>query len=104
MMLTPAENTLTVAAQAGMNRRGNESYSALVWRRLRRSVSGMVGLSLVLLILLTAIFAEFFAPLDPYRTETAFARPDTISFLNADGSFSIRPGSTRSSNRTSWTP
>jgi peptide/nickel transport system permease protein len=90
-MLTPAENTLPVAAQVAANRRGNESYTALVWRRLRRSVAGMVGLSLVLLIFLTSIFAEFFAPLDPYRSETAFARPDTISFLDADGSFSIRP-------------
>jgi peptide/nickel transport system permease protein len=73
------------------HRRGAESYGALVWRRLRRSVGGMIGLSLVALICATAIVAEFVAPVDPYRAETGFSRPDSISFLNADGSFSLRP-------------
>ena len=72
------------------SRRGNESYSALVWRRLRRSVGGMIGLALVALILLIAIFAEFFSPITP-TDETAFSRPDTITFFDADGSFSFRP-------------
>ncbi len=90
-MLTPAENTLQAAPKTGARRPGNESYGALVWRRLRASVAGMVGLTLVLVILTMSIFAEFFAPVDPYRTETAFARPDTISFFDADGSFSPFP-------------
>jgi peptide/nickel transport system permease protein len=38
-----------------------------------------------------AIFAEFVAPVDPYRTETAFAPPDTISFFDANGSFTPFP-------------
>jgi peptide/nickel transport system permease protein len=90
-MLTPAENTLPLIARVAGKRRGNESYGALVWRRLRKSVAGLVGLALVMTILLVSIFAEFFAPLDPTRTETAFARPDTISFVDPDGSFSLRP-------------
>ena len=40
---------------------GNETYLALVWRRLRRSFTGMVGLVLVSLLLVTAIFADFIA-------------------------------------------
>ena len=71
--------------------RGAESYAALVWRRLRRSIGGMIGLALVILILAMAIFAEFFAPVDPYRAETGFSSPDTISFLDADGGLSWRP-------------
>ena len=43
--------TPTASTDTGMRRRpvraGDESYSALVWRRFRRSVTGMVGLSLV---------------------------------------------------------
>lgn len=90
-MLTPAENTLQAAAKTAARRPGNESYGALVWRRLRASVAGMIGLTLVSLILLMSILAEFFAPVDPYRTEAAFAAPDTISFFDADGSFSPLP-------------
>jgi len=76
---------------ASARQRGAESYAALVWRRLRRSVGGMIGLSLVALILAMAVFAEFFAPVDPYRAETGFASPDTISFVDADGALSWRP-------------
>jgi peptide/nickel transport system permease protein len=90
-MLTPAENTLQVAAKTAARRPGNESYGALVWRRLRASVAGMIGLTLVATILTMAVFAEFFAPVDPYRTDASFAPPDTISFFNADGSFSPFP-------------
>ena len=70
---------------------GNESYGALVWRRMRRSTSGMAGLCLVALVILTAIFAEFTAPDDPYRADINFSRPDTVSFVDADGSYSIYP-------------
>ena len=44
-----------------------EPYSALVWRRFRRSVTGMIGLVLVSLLLIVSIFADFFAPVDPKR-------------------------------------
>lgn len=90
-MLTPAENIASATPHSTRKRRGNESYRALVWRRLRRSTGGMIGLWLVVAILVMAIFAEFFAPIDPYRAETGFARPDTISFFEADGSFSFLP-------------
>ncbi|KKC37486.1 ABC transporter permease [Devosia epidermidihirudinis] len=68
-----------------------ESYLALVWRRMRKSVMGMIGLTLVSLMIFVAIFADFFAPLDPKQPYIGFAPPDTISFFRADGSFSLLP-------------
>lgn len=64
---------------------GNESYLSLVWRRLRRSWTGMMGLVLVGLLLLMAVFADFFAPMDPKATDTGFAPPQIVSFHDKDG-------------------
>ena len=63
----------------------NQSYRALVWRKFRRSVPGMIGLVLVGMLLLTAIFAEFVAPMDPNTPTTSFAPPDHLSFYTKDG-------------------
>ena len=70
---------------------GNESYVALVWRRLKRSWTGMSGLILVVLLLLMSIFAEFVAPVDPKATDTGFAPPQMISFHDKDGNFVFQP-------------
>ncbi|HEY8574996.1 MAG TPA: ABC transporter permease [Devosia sp.] len=69
----------------------SESYLSLVWRRFRRSVMGMIGLGLVVLLLVVAIFADFFAPIDPKQANIGFAPPDVLSFVRADGSFSLMP-------------
>jgi peptide/nickel transport system permease protein len=53
---------------------GNESYIALVWRRLKRSWTGMMGLILVGLLIIMAVFADFFAPMDPKATDVGFAQ------------------------------
>ena len=63
----------------------NQSYRALVRRTFRRSVPGMIGLVLVGMLLLTAIFAEFVAPMDPNTPTTSFAPPDHLSFYTKDG-------------------
>jgi peptide/nickel transport system permease protein len=68
----------------------NQSYAALVWRRFRRSIMGMIGLVLVLMLFVVSIFGDFFAPMDPNAAGTAFAPPDQISFFTKDG-FSILP-------------
>lgn len=68
----------------------NDGYLILVWRKFRRSVMGMIGLTLVTMLLLTAIFADFFAPSDPKEPTLAFAPPDPISFFGKDG-FTLRP-------------
>ncbi|MER8810030.1 ABC transporter permease [Mesorhizobium australicum] len=71
--------------------RGNESYMALVWRRLKRSWTGMAGLWLVVLLLVMAVFAEFLAPMDPKATDVGFAPPQLPSFHDKDGNFVARP-------------
>ena len=51
----------------------------------------MVGLVLVLLLLLMALFADFFAPMDPKEQGTSFSPPDALMFTAPDGSFSLIP-------------
>lgn len=68
----------------------NQSYQALVWRKFRRSVPGMIGLTLVCLLLVSAIFAEFIAPMDPNTPTASFAPPDQLSFYTKDG-FTLWP-------------
>jgi peptide/nickel transport system permease protein len=64
----------------------SESYGALVWRRLRKSITGMIGLILVGALLIIALFAPFFAPVDPKAPNVAFAPPDKISwYVPGDG-------------------
>lgn len=68
-----------------------ETYLSLVWRRFRRSVSGMLGLVLVTCLLLISVFAGFFSPMNPTRPTDSFAPPDQISFFDPDGNFSLMP-------------
>ncbi len=68
----------------------NEGYATLVWRKLRRSITGMLGLALVALLLLSSIFADFMAPVEPKTPYIAYSPPDVVSFFTKDG-FSLRP-------------
>lgn len=68
----------------------SQSYVSLVWRRFRRSGPGMFGLTLVVLLLLFSVFAEFIAPNDPNKATVAFAPPDQISFITKNG-FTLWP-------------
>jgi peptide/nickel transport system permease protein len=81
----------TLLAETPDNTRGNESYIALVWRRLKCSWTGMTGLVLVCLLLVMALFAGFFAPVDPKQTDIGFAPPEVIRFADKDGNFAPRP-------------
>jgi peptide/nickel transport system permease protein len=91
-MLTLNETGTDAIAAAQVNKgHKNESYAALVWRRFRRSFTGMVGLILVILLVLMAVFAEFFSPLPPRETHASFSPPQTISFRDQDGGYSIFP-------------
>ncbi len=69
----------------------DEGYLRLVWRRFRRSVVGMIGLVLVTLLLVVAVFGDFFAPMDPKLQTVSFQPPDTIAFQNSEGGFSLMP-------------
>jgi peptide/nickel transport system permease protein len=63
----------------------SQSYGALVWRRFRKSIPGMLGLTLVSALLIMSVFAEFFSPMNPYAARSAFAPPDKLSFATKDG-------------------
>lgn len=90
--MTAIDQTTTKMAGTALEaHQVNESYVALVWRRFRRSVTGMLGLILVGLLFLIAIFANFFAPLDPMETHVSFAPPQTISFTDKEGALSVFP-------------
>ncbi len=68
----------------------SQSYLALVWRRFRKSVPGMLGLILVSLLFIVSVFAEFFSPQNPSANGASFAPPDQISFHTKDG-FTLWP-------------
>ena len=70
---------------------GSEGYFRLVWRRLRRSIIGTIGVVLVSLLLIMAVFADFFAPMNPKEPGISFAPPDAVSFTASDKSFTLRP-------------
>jgi peptide/nickel transport system permease protein len=92
-MPTPATEPHTPRVQVVNARfaQGNEGYFSLVWRRFRRSVIGMLGLTLVLAMLVISIFADFFAPMDPNQQTVSFAPPDSVSFESPSGGFSVVP-------------
>lgn len=67
----------------------SESYFQLVWRRFRRSKVAIIGGIIVIVLLLLAIFAEFFSPypLDKYDSQNSFIPPSQIHFFDKDGNF-----------------
>ncbi len=69
----------------------SQSYFALVWRRFRKSVPGMLGLILVAMLLTMSIFADFFAPVNPKQPTTSFAPPDKISWYVPDDGWRLLP-------------
>ncbi len=77
------DRTTTISATS-------QSYAALVWRRFRKSIPGMLGLVLVSMLLIIALFADFFAPMNPNASTASFAPPDHISFFTKDG-FTLWP-------------
>src|SRR5581483_2213563 len=87
----PDDSSSAPAVDAGHFSRSDQGYFALAWRRFRRSVVGMIGLVLVCLLVVTSLFADFFAPMDPKEQTLSFAPPDNIVFAAPDGSFSIVP-------------
>ncbi|MBX2998185.1 MAG: ABC transporter permease [Caldilineaceae bacterium] len=70
-----------------------ETYYQLVWRRFRRSKPAIVGGLMVAMLLLLAIFADFFAPypLTQTNARNAFIPPTKIHFIDSEGNFHLRP-------------
>ncbi len=69
----------------------SQSYGALVWRRFRRSIPGVVGGVLVASMLFISVFADFFAPMNPRAPSIAFAPPDRIGFHVPEVGWQLRP-------------
>ncbi|UWR13422.1 ABC transporter permease [Sulfitobacter mediterraneus] len=69
----------------------SQSYAKLVWRRLRKSVPGMLGLMLVVSLLTVSLFAPFFAPLNPKAPNVGFQPPDKISWYVPDEGWRLFP-------------
>jgi peptide/nickel transport system permease protein len=70
-----------------------ETYYQLVWRRFRRSKPAIIGGLIVLMLLLLAIFADFFAPY-PLRytnAQDALIPPTKVHFVDSEGNFHLRP-------------
>lgn len=60
-----------------------------IWRRLRRSPIGLVGLGMLLVVVFMAVFAPWLAPYDPYapvraRIDTIYAPPSAAHPLGTD--------------------
>lgn len=89
-MLVPGESTLSGPSEI-VEKHGSESYIALVWRRLKRSWTGMAGLVMVILLVIIALFADFLSPVDPKLTDVGYSRPEPISFTDKDGGWTFTP-------------
>ncbi|MBS1183012.1 MAG: ABC-type transporter, integral rane subunit [Proteobacteria bacterium] len=89
-MLVPGESTLKGSGEI-VEKHGNESYSALVWRRLKRSWTGMAGLIMVGVLIFIALFADFLSPVDPKFTDVGYSSPEVISFADKDGGWTMFP-------------
>ena len=66
----------------------------LMWWRFRRHRIAVIGTIVVVLFYLAAIFCEFVAPTNPDTIDGAhkYVPPQAISFVDADGHFTFRPG------------
>ena len=68
--------------------RRSEYY--LIWKYLRKNKTAMIGLAIIIILILIAIFADIIAPFDPYtqslkdRFKGGFWSGNTINFLGTD--------------------
>jgi peptide/nickel transport system permease protein len=67
-MTVPAFDTGTVPAPAAIQAIAARGYWARVWRRLSRDPVTIACATILILIFLSAIFADYLAPFDPYKT------------------------------------
>jgi peptide/nickel transport system permease protein len=71
----------------------NESYFDLVWRRFRRSPVSIIGALMVLMLVILAIFADFFSPtsISGIDLQASFIPPQQVHFFDTEGKFHLRP-------------
>ena len=70
-----------------------DSYSQLVWQRFSRSKAAIVGGLMVIMLVVLALFPEFFSPYNLYATALgdSYTPPTQIRFFDLDGNFSVQP-------------
>ena len=80
-------------SQSAVETEENESYFDLVWRRFRRSPVSIIGALMVLMLVILAIFADFFSPtsISGIDLQASFIPPQQIHFFDAEGKFHLRP-------------
>ena len=71
----------------------SDSYSQLVWQRFSRSKAAIAGGLMVIMLIVLALFPEFFSPYNLYATALgdSYTPPTQIRFFDLDGNFSFRP-------------
>lgn len=69
-----------------MKKDGKRSQAAEVWRRLKMSKSAMFGLTVIIILIICAIFAPLIAPYDPtaMNIRERLQGPSTKHFLGTD--------------------
>ena len=95
MNTEPLKPTLSQSAvrESAVETEENESYFDLVWRRFRRSPVSIIGALMVLMLVILAIFADFFSPtsISGIDLQASFIPPQRIHFLDTEGKFHLRP-------------
>ncbi|MEA3336255.1 MAG: ABC transporter permease [Chloroflexota bacterium] len=71
----------------------HESYMQLVWRRFRRSKVAIIGALMVIMLIVLAIFSDFFSPTDPGKLVMvdSYIPPQRVHFFDEQGKFHLRP-------------
>ncbi|MGB0387554.1 MAG: ABC transporter permease [Ardenticatenaceae bacterium] len=82
-----------VRAEVSSTKEQHETYLQLVWKRFVKSKAALAGGMMVMTLLMLAIFAEFFSPIDPTNVELAnsYIPPQRIHFIDAEGQFHLMP-------------
>jgi len=91
MNTEPSDSNVSQLTTVGTE--DNESYFQLVWRRFRRSRVSIIGAFMVLMLVVLAIFADFFSPtsISQIDLQASFIPPQQIHFIDHDGKFHLRP-------------
>jgi peptide/nickel transport system permease protein len=71
----------------------HESYFQLVWQRFKKSKPAIIGGLMLLMLVILAVFSDFFSPTDPQKLNmpASFTPPQRIHFIDAEGKFHLRP-------------
>ena len=95
MIIEPLKPTLSQSTvnESAVETEEHESYFDLVWRRFRRSPVSIIGALMVLMLVILAVFADFFSPtsISGIDLQASFIPPQRIHFIDTEGKFHLRP-------------